>query len=373
MELTAVQQDALVELLNIGFGRAAASLSQLTGHRVLLEVPQVTLHAIDEVGDALERVVQRRRRQRAPDLHRPGRRRRAADPRRAGAAILKELLTNEPALPLSIDASAREVITEVGNILLNACLGTFGNLLKVQVSFSVPHLSIENVGAILESLRVNHEGHPLRAGRPRRIPAARHAGDRLPGDRPERRVARSADPRRRGLGAVAVTEHDGRRRRRSTRWPRVLRWFEELDDRGVFTTDESLIVRALEPLAGGADRPAAPATVVGRPLFELFPVAASSAGSTRYYRDALGRRSAACCRERFHKFLLPITRNFHGAGLTEMAQSARIEPLVDGERDHRHDHADRGRDRARHQRARAAQPDRRVASGRGSSPRKRRG
>ena len=58
MELTAVQQDALVELLNIGFGRAAASLSQLTGHRVLLDVPQVTLHEIEEVGEALERVVQ---------------------------------------------------------------------------------------------------------------------------------------------------------------------------------------------------------------------------------------------------------------------------------------------------------------------------
>ena len=51
MELTAIQQDALIELLNIGFGRAAASLSQLTGHRVLLEVPQVTLQAVDEVGD----------------------------------------------------------------------------------------------------------------------------------------------------------------------------------------------------------------------------------------------------------------------------------------------------------------------------------
>ena len=77
---------------------------------------------------------------------------------RHSAAILKELLTNEPALPLSIDASAREVITEVGNILLNACLGTFGNLLKVQVSFSVPQLSLESVGAILESLRVDHSG-----------------------------------------------------------------------------------------------------------------------------------------------------------------------------------------------------------------------
>jgi chemotaxis protein CheC len=158
MELTAVQQDALVELLNIGFGRAAASLSQLTGHRVLLDVPHVTLHEIDEVGDALERVVHGH----VASVHQIFNGPVAGDALLildgAGAAILKELLTNEPALPLSIDASAREVITEVGNILLNACLGTFGNLLKVQVSFSVPHLSIENVGAILESLRVNHQG-----------------------------------------------------------------------------------------------------------------------------------------------------------------------------------------------------------------------
>ena len=51
---------------------------------------------------------------------------------RNSAAILKELLTSEPPLPLEIDRSAREVITEIGNILLNACLGTFGNILKVQ-------------------------------------------------------------------------------------------------------------------------------------------------------------------------------------------------------------------------------------------------
>ena len=41
MELTALQQDALVEVINIGFGRAAASLSKLTGQRVELEVPQI--------------------------------------------------------------------------------------------------------------------------------------------------------------------------------------------------------------------------------------------------------------------------------------------------------------------------------------------
>src|SRR5918993_1204156 len=158
MKLTALQEDALVELLNIGFGRAAASLSQLTGHRVLLEVPHVTIHPVDELSASLERVIQTE----VASVHQIFSGPVAGDALlildQSGASMLKELLTNEPALPLSIDASAREVLTEVGNILLNACLGTFGNLLKVQVTFSVPQLNLESLGAILESLRVNQEG-----------------------------------------------------------------------------------------------------------------------------------------------------------------------------------------------------------------------
>ena len=158
MKLTAVQEDALIELLNIGFGRAAASLSQLTGHRVLLEVPHVTIHPVDELTESLERVIHSE----VASVHQIFSGPVAGDALlildQNGAAMLKELLTNEPALPLSIDASAREVLTEVGNILLNACLGTFGNLLQVQVTFSVPQLNLESLGAILESLRVNQEG-----------------------------------------------------------------------------------------------------------------------------------------------------------------------------------------------------------------------
>ena len=79
----------------------------------------------------------------------------------SSAAILKELLTNEPAMPLEIDTSAREVLTEIGNILLNACLGTFGNLLHVQVSFSVPHLSLETLEGV-GSARSPSNGEGLR-------------------------------------------------------------------------------------------------------------------------------------------------------------------------------------------------------------------
>ena len=159
MDLTAVQQDALVELINIGFGRAAASLSKLTGHRVQLQVPEITMCPIEQMATRLRPLLQN---EEVASVHQifsgpvEGDALLVLD--QNSAAILKELLTNEPALPLEIDRSAREVLTEIGNILLNACLGTFGNLLKVQVSFSVPHLALETLEGIVGSIAVGRQG-----------------------------------------------------------------------------------------------------------------------------------------------------------------------------------------------------------------------
>lgn len=158
MNLSPVQSDALIELINIAFGRAASALSKLTGHRVVLEVPQVEMCGIDEMAEYLRPVLSND----LATVHQI-----FAGPVEGdallvldqnSAAILKELLTSEPALPLEIDRSAREVITEIGNILLNACLGTFGNLLKVQVSFSVPHLTLETLESVVGSIAVDREG-----------------------------------------------------------------------------------------------------------------------------------------------------------------------------------------------------------------------
>jgi len=66
---------------------------------------------------------------------------------------LNSLLTDR-SNSTELDGAAREVITEVGNIVLNACLGAFGNLLKVQVSFTVPNLQVESVEKVLRSITV---------------------------------------------------------------------------------------------------------------------------------------------------------------------------------------------------------------------------
>jgi chemotaxis protein CheC len=69
-----------------------------------------------------------------------------------GAVHLTDLLTDGHSQSPYLDESAREVLTEVGNILLNACLGMFGNLLNVHVTFSVPRLHLETLDELIASM-----------------------------------------------------------------------------------------------------------------------------------------------------------------------------------------------------------------------------
>ncbi len=160
MELNPIQHDALVELLNIGFGRAGASLSKLTQQRVLLDVPQVAVHPITHLNQSLGRLVN----ERVASVHQvfsgpvAGDALLLLDP--IAAATLTELLTDVPPISMDLDPSSREVFTEVGNIVLNACIGTFGNMLDVPVSFSVPNVDVTTVHAVVD--RMLDSGDALR-------------------------------------------------------------------------------------------------------------------------------------------------------------------------------------------------------------------
>src|SRR5947207_5210216 len=98
MELTTAQQDGLVEVINIGFGRAAAALSKLTGQRVQLEVPQITMCPVEELSDQLRPMI----RSHVASVHQIFSGSVAGDALlvidQQSAAILKEMLTNESAL-----------------------------------------------------------------------------------------------------------------------------------------------------------------------------------------------------------------------------------------------------------------------------------
>jgi len=157
MLLTEKQRDALGELINIAFARTAASLSQLSGHRVLLNVPGVEVLAIDELPRFLGNSIK----EEVVSVHQIFSGPVAGDAllmlNYEGAVTLTDLLSENPVHSRKLDASALEAVTEVGNILLNACLGVFGNLLKVHVSFSIPRLHLESLDQLLRSITVGVE------------------------------------------------------------------------------------------------------------------------------------------------------------------------------------------------------------------------
>jgi len=154
MDLSERQRDALAELINIAFSRTGAALSELTGQRVLLNAPEVSVHPTVELSASLDKFLPGE----VASIHQVFGGPVAGDAllllNHDGAVHLTDLLTDGNAAPSQrLDESAREVLTEVGNILLNACLGMFGNLLDVHVSFSVPRLHLESLDELLGSLR----------------------------------------------------------------------------------------------------------------------------------------------------------------------------------------------------------------------------
>jgi chemotaxis protein CheC len=150
--LTDRQNDALAELINIAFARTGAAFSELTGQRVLLSPPNVSIHRTAELPRALEKFIPGE----IASVHQVFAGPVAGDAllllNYDGAMELTNLLIDDPIPSSYLDESAREVLTEVGNILLNACLGMFGNLLRVHVSFSVPRLHLESLDELVASL-----------------------------------------------------------------------------------------------------------------------------------------------------------------------------------------------------------------------------
>jgi signal transduction histidine kinase/ActR/RegA family two-component response regulator len=107
----------------------------------------------------------------------------------------------------------------------------------------------------------------------------------------------------------------------------LVRWFSELTHEGMFATDRELRVIVWNRwMEIHTDRPAG--SVIGVPLFELFPDVVDR-GADHYYREALSGRIAVMSFG-LHKYVLPLAPTHPDLGYAAMPQSGRIGPLVDG-------------------------------------------
>ena len=157
MILNENQKDALSELINIAFSRTAASLSELTGNRIILEPPKVDIVPIDELQDRLLKEINGD----VATVHQIFSGPVSGDALllldHQGAIKLASLVSGEDLEVDYMTPSLKEVLMEIGNILLNACLGMFGNLLQLHITFSVPKIHLESLNVMLDTLIISQQ------------------------------------------------------------------------------------------------------------------------------------------------------------------------------------------------------------------------
>lgn len=156
MFLTVNQKDAITELINIGFSKSAAALSELTGYRILLGAPEVKVLPIEELSSVLSDIVV----DKIVTVHQIFNGPVSGDAmlilNQTDSRKLVNLLLDGSEDDTLTDSSLRDVLSEVGNILLNSCLGMFGNVLKIRITFTVPQLQLETLDKLIRTLTIDN-------------------------------------------------------------------------------------------------------------------------------------------------------------------------------------------------------------------------
>lgn len=149
------QRDALQELTNIGMGQAGASVAALLGEFVQLSVPRILILKPELIAPALVRIV-------ANEKVTGVRQGFHGDLRGEAVVIYGVNHCRELADLMGYDdemdaATERELLLDVSNVLVGACLGGLAQQINAEMGFSAPSLMASEVG-IDDLIDVSHMG-----------------------------------------------------------------------------------------------------------------------------------------------------------------------------------------------------------------------
>jgi chemotaxis protein CheC len=158
MNLTPDQADILRELMNIGVGRAAGMLNEMTDAYVRLQVPSVRIFSALEFKKEMER--EGVDRLAAVRLGFKGPFFGTADlvflPE--SASKLVAVLTGEEPGTREFDSVRAGTLNELGNIIISGVMGSMGNLLEKRIEYSLPQYIEDTIENLLKLSNANSDG-----------------------------------------------------------------------------------------------------------------------------------------------------------------------------------------------------------------------
>ncbi len=154
-DMSTLELDALQEIFNVGVGRAAASLSQLTNESISMSVPVIHFLSPERATTFL-------------DPHHDRNLTCISQtfsgsfsghallifPSANSLEIVRLMLGSE--MPLEqLSEVEQDAMCEIGNIILNACFSTIGSMLSERFSCQLPELKAGFITDILSPMSVN--------------------------------------------------------------------------------------------------------------------------------------------------------------------------------------------------------------------------
>lgn len=154
MDITGDQHDALTEILNIAIGRAANSLNQMVKEEIVLSIPEISFLGQDEAVAVYQDLVQGHVsaiKQRFESSF-------SGDallifPERQSLTLVQHILGDlvDKARMTELEL---ETMSEVGNVVLNACLSSLADQLHISINSSLPEYVLKPLQSIFrDSLR----------------------------------------------------------------------------------------------------------------------------------------------------------------------------------------------------------------------------
>lgn len=154
--LSEIQRDALVEIFNISIGRAAAAMSNIVNEEIKLAVPSFRFMTVSEAADVLCAGSEGRRICGVTQTYKGSFDAEAIlmFPEERSLEIVRMMVGES--LPLEeLTGLEQEAMSEIGNIILNACLGTIANIIGGKFISTLP---IFRLGTSREILHADDKG-----------------------------------------------------------------------------------------------------------------------------------------------------------------------------------------------------------------------
>jgi chemotaxis protein CheC len=151
MRLSEPEHDAIIELFNLGMGRAASALGQMVDAEVVLSVPSLDIVRRSDASEQLgcpvgERICAVRQTFAGPFDGQAM----LIFPEGSSLELVRRLMPDSPPLGDMTDLE-EEALTEVGNVILNHCLASFANLLHAEIRTEIPVYQIGRPEEIIGS------------------------------------------------------------------------------------------------------------------------------------------------------------------------------------------------------------------------------